>query len=77
MAVQEILGYAYKEALRLVDQNRDAVNHLANSLIERENLDGSEFRETLSKYTKLPIKKEYISYFDRKIELNKEIEVKK
>ena len=69
MAVQEILGYAYKEALRLVDQNRDAVNHLTNSLIEYENLDGSEFREILSKYTKLPIKEEYISYFDRKIEL--------
>ena len=69
MAVQEILSYAYKEALRLVDQNREAVNHIANSLLERENINGSEFRETLSKYTKLPIQKEYVSYFDREIEL--------
>ena len=67
-AIQEILNYSYKEALKLVNDNRDVIDNLAIILLERETLDGVEFKEILKKYNKLPANENYFSYFEQKKE---------
>jgi cell division protease FtsH len=73
-AVQKIISYSYKQARILINENRNALNHLTNILVEREIVSGVEFREILEQYTQLPAKKAYLSYFSEKEEENKKLE---
>jgi cell division protease FtsH len=42
------------------------MDRLVDLLVEKETIEGPEFREILGEYTKLPEKMEYISFFDKK-----------
>ena len=66
--VQNIMTYCHTEARQLINENRAAVDRLADILIEKETISGTEFREILSEYTTIPEKTDYISYFDKKDE---------
>ena len=63
--VQEIVNYCHEQALSILNTNRIAMDRLVDLLVEKETIEGAEFREILSEYTNLPEKKEYVSFFDK------------
>ena len=54
--VRIIVKQCYKETLILVKENREAMDKLVDILIEKETIDGEEFRTILSSYTGIPEK---------------------
>lgn len=54
--VRAIATQCYEEACRLIRENRALVDHLVDVLMERETLDGEEFRQIVAQYTELPQK---------------------
>ena len=50
--VKEILKEAYDEALRLLSENRDVLDKIADFLINRETITGKEFMEILRRTRK-------------------------
>ena len=54
--VREILERCYEKARTILLENRDLVDRLAETLIERETLDGEEFRAIVAEYTDIPEK---------------------
>ena len=46
----------YKETYDIVSKNREAMDKIVDLLIEKETLDGDEFANILSKFTKIPEK---------------------
>ncbi|NEO26189.1 MAG: ATP-dependent zinc metalloprotease FtsH [Kamptonema sp. SIO4C4] len=55
-AVRAIAEHAYAQARELVRKHRSLVDHLVDLLIERETIDGEEFRKIVAEYTELPQK---------------------
>jgi len=53
-AVKKISDDAYQVALAQMRENREAIDEVVELLIERETISGDEFRDILSKYTKIP-----------------------
>ena len=58
--VRSIVEHCYDEARRLVRDNRTVVDRLVDLLVERETIDGDEFRRIVSEYTDIPQKEQYI-----------------
>jgi cell division protease FtsH len=54
--VRSIVMQCYEETLNLVQGQREAMDHLVELLIEKETMDGDEFREILANYTTIPEK---------------------
>ena len=54
--VRGIVMQCYEETLHLVQGQREAMDHLVELLIEKETMDGDEFREILANYTTIPEK---------------------
>ncbi len=52
--VREIINQAYEQAKDLLAQNRPLVDYLVDLLIERETIEGEEFRKIISEYTNSP-----------------------
>ena len=46
----------YKETYDIVSKNREAMDKIVDLLIEKETLNGDEFVNILSKFTKIPEK---------------------
>ena len=59
--VRSIVEHCYDEAKRLVSENRDAVDRLVDLLIEKETIDGDEFRQIVSEYTSVPEKEQLVT----------------
>ncbi|MBO9998408.1 MAG: ATP-dependent zinc metalloprotease FtsH2 [Cyanobacteria bacterium SID2] len=59
--VHTIVEQCYKDACQMVRDNRVAVDRLVDLLIEKETIDGEEFRQILSEYTQVPEKERYAS----------------
>ena len=55
-SVRRIIERAYEIAKNHVRNNRDAIDKLAEVLLEKETLTGDEFRAILSEFTHTPIK---------------------
>jgi cell division protease FtsH len=53
-AVQKLAESAYILALQHIQENREAVDRITELLIERETLNGDEFRQILSEYATIP-----------------------
>ena len=53
----EILKYCENLAYQIIEDNRVAMDLLADKLLEVETLSGDEFKELLTQYTTLPVKK--------------------
>ncbi|PON65382.1 Peptidase [Parasponia andersonii] len=60
-SVRRIIQSAYEVAKNHVRNNRDAIDKIVDVLLEKETLNGDEFRAILSEFTETPIKIEKIS----------------
>lgn len=54
-AVKKIASEAYQVALQQVRDNREAMDKLSEILIEKETIEGAEFRSILSEYANIPL----------------------
>jgi cell division protease FtsH len=58
--IRDIVFRCHAEARRLIRENRDLVDRLAEMLLDQETIDGDQFRQLVAEYTDLP-EKELIS----------------
>jgi cell division protease FtsH len=58
--VRSIVEHCYDDARRIVRENRVVVDRLVDLLIEKETIDGDEFRQIVAEYTDIPEKEQYI-----------------
>nr|YP_009398548.1 Cell division protein FTSH [Lophocladia kuetzingii]ARW67734.1 Cell division protein FTSH [Lophocladia kuetzingii] len=54
--IQEIVNECYLKTIQIIKNNRVIIDQLVDILIERETIDGKEFREIINYYTKIPHK---------------------
>nr|ARO90945.1 probable ATP-dependent protease [Corynoplastis japonica] len=59
--VQSIIQNCYEQALQIIITNRIVIDRLVEVLIEKETINGEEFRQIISEYTVIPEKLPYIS----------------
>ena len=58
--VKEIIEHAHEEARMIIRENRVAIDRLVDLLVEKETIDGEEFRQILAEYTEVPEKERFI-----------------
>lgn len=58
--VRSIVEHCYDDARRMIRENRTVVDRLVDLLVERETIDGDEFRRIVSEYTDVPEKEQYV-----------------
>tara|TARA_Y100001968_G_scaffold331809_1_gene387771 strand:- start:996 stop:2918 length:1923 start_codon:yes stop_codon:yes gene_type:complete len=58
--VRSIVKTCYKETLEIVKSNREAMDKLVEIIIEKETIEGDEFRKILSTFTHVPEKDRFI-----------------
>nr|YP_010337431.1 cell division protein [Pulvinaster venetus]UNJ17016.1 cell division protein [Pulvinaster venetus] len=61
LQVESIVENCYQQAVQIIIKNRVIIDRLVDILIEKETIEGNEFRRIVSEYTKLPQKQLYIS----------------
>jgi len=59
--VRAIVDNCYEETKRLISDNRMAIDRLVDLLIEKETIDGDEFRQIVSEYTTVPEKEQLVT----------------
>jgi cell division protease FtsH len=59
--VRSIVEHCYDDARRIVREQREAVDRLVDLLIERETIDGDEFRRIVSEYAEVPEKEQLLT----------------
>ncbi|MGB3308532.1 MAG: ATP-dependent zinc metalloprotease FtsH2 [Nodosilinea sp.] len=58
--VRSIVAHCYSNAKRIMEENRALVDRLVDLLVERETIDGDEFRQIVSEYTVVPDKQQFV-----------------
>jgi cell division protease FtsH len=58
--VRELIQHAYEEAIRIMRENRTVIDRLVDLLIEKETIDGEEFRQIVAEYTVVPEKEQFV-----------------
>jgi cell division protease FtsH len=58
--VRELIKHAYEEAIRIMRENRTVIDRLVDLLIEKETIDGEEFRQIVAEYAVVPDKEQYV-----------------
>ena len=58
--VRSIVEHCYNEARRIMLENRSVIDRLVDLLIEKETIDGDEFRQIVSEYTTVPDKEQLV-----------------
>ena len=58
--VREIAEDCYETAKRLIRENRSVTDRLVDLLIEKETIDGEEFRQIVAEYTEVPEKPQFV-----------------
>ncbi|WP_204154039.1 ATP-dependent zinc metalloprotease FtsH2 [Leptolyngbya sp. CCY15150] len=58
--VRAIVEHCYEEACRIIRENRLVIDRLVDLLIEKETIDGDEFRQIVSEYAEVPEKEQYV-----------------
>nr|AWT38113.1 putative plastid division protein [Proboscia sp.] len=61
--VLKIINYCEEKAVQIILDNRVVIDLVVDKLLEKETMEGSEFRELVSSYTILPEAEVYISKF--------------
>ncbi|EDX86923.1 ATP-dependent metallopeptidase HflB subfamily [Synechococcus sp. PCC 7335] len=59
-AVREIVQKCYEDTVNIVRENRDVIDRVVDLLIEKESIDGDEFRQIVSEYTTVPDKERFV-----------------
>ena len=54
--VRTIVEHCYEDACRIMRDNRAVIDRLVDLLIEKETIDGEEFRQIVAEYTDVPEK---------------------
>jgi cell division protease FtsH len=58
--VRELVQHSYEEAIRIIRQNRTVIDRLVDLLVEKETIDGEEFRQIVAEYTVVPDKERFV-----------------
>ncbi|MCU0546575.1 MAG: ATP-dependent zinc metalloprotease FtsH2 [Oscillatoriaceae cyanobacterium Prado104] len=58
--VRTIIARCYDDARRIMRENRTVIDRLVDLLIEKETIDGEEFRQIVAEYTFVPEKEQYV-----------------
>jgi cell division protease FtsH len=58
--VRELIQHAYEDANRIMRENRTVIDRLVDLLIEKETIDGEEFRQIVAEYTVVPEKESFV-----------------
>ncbi|MBW4552837.1 MAG: ATP-dependent zinc metalloprotease FtsH2 [Aphanocapsa sp. GSE-SYN-MK-11-07L] len=58
--VRELVQRSYEEAIRLVRENRLVIDRLVDLLVDKETVDGEEFRQIVAEYAVVPEKERFI-----------------
>ncbi len=59
--VRAIVEHCYDDARRIVRENREVMDRLVDLLIDRETIDGDEFRRIVAEYAEVPLKEQLVS----------------
>ncbi len=57
--VREIVAECHQEALKIMRDHRSVIDRLVDILIEKETIDGAEFRQIVAEYTVVPEKPQF------------------
>jgi cell division protease FtsH len=58
--VRAIVRDCYETTLKIIYENRAAIDRVVDILVEKETVDGEEFRQIVSEYTAVPEKERYV-----------------
>ncbi|MFB2983021.1 ATP-dependent zinc metalloprotease FtsH2 [Microseira sp. BLCC-F43] len=58
--VKTITDDCYKQAKQIIRDNRTVIDRLVDLLVEKETIDGEEFRQIVAEYTVVPEKEQYV-----------------
>jgi len=58
--VRRIVEHCHDDARRIMRENRVVIDRLVDLLIEKETIDGEEFRQIVAEYTHVPEKEQYV-----------------
>ena len=58
--VRTITDECYKQAKQIILDNRTVIDRLVDLLVEKETIDGEEFRQIVAEYTVVPEKEQYV-----------------
>jgi cell division protease FtsH len=58
--VRSIAEHCYEQACKIVRDNRVVIDRLVDLLVEKETIDGEEFRQIVAEYTPVPEKEQYV-----------------
>ncbi|MBD2043551.1 ATP-dependent zinc metalloprotease FtsH2 [Microcoleus sp. FACHB-672] len=58
--VRLIVDKCYQDAKRIMRENRVVIDRLVELLVEKETIEGEEFRQIVSEYTDVPEKEQYV-----------------
>ncbi len=58
--VRHIVQECYQQAVQMIHENRAAVDRIVDILVDKETIDGDEFRRILSEHTTVPEKERFI-----------------
>ncbi|NEP71992.1 MAG: ATP-dependent zinc metalloprotease FtsH [Okeania sp. SIO2G4] len=58
--VRTIVDHCYEHACNIMRENRVVIDRLVDLLVEKETIDGDEFRQIVSEYTNVPEKERFV-----------------
>jgi len=58
--VRDIVADCYQEACKIIEEQRVVVDRLVDLLIEKETIDGDEFRQIVAEYADIPEKEQFV-----------------
>jgi cell division protease FtsH len=58
--VRTIVEHCHEDARRIMRENRVVIDRLVDLLIEKETIDGEEFRQIVAEYTEVPDKEQFV-----------------
>ncbi|MBD1939007.1 ATP-dependent zinc metalloprotease FtsH2 [Microcoleus sp. FACHB-68] len=58
--VRSIVDKCYQDAKRIMRENRVVIDRLVELLVEKETIEGEEFRQIVAEYTEVPEKEQYV-----------------
>ncbi len=58
--IRILAEHGHNLARKIVRENREVMDRLVDLLIEKETIDGEEFRQIVAEYTDVPEKEQYV-----------------
>jgi cell division protease FtsH len=58
--VRDLIQHAYEESVQIIRNNRVVIDRIVELLVEKETIDGEEFRQIVAEYTTVPEKEQFV-----------------